>query len=91
MSRDVGLPAAALRDTGLAFTNKSGRLQDSFRGRVMFPIMSENGDRSRSAAASFPAPRSGQVQEFGGDVYLCEVEDSVWLHAAKGDIVRRIR
>ena len=33
-----------LRDTGLAFTNKARRLQDSFRGRVMFPIFSENGD-----------------------------------------------
>src|SRR5215213_9751055 len=44
MSRDVRLPGDALRETGLAFTNKSGRLQDSFRGRVMFPIMSENGD-----------------------------------------------
>lgn len=44
MCRDVGLPADALRDTGLAFVNKANRLQDAFRGRVLFPIFNENGD-----------------------------------------------
>src|SRR4051794_7654632 len=44
LCRDLRLPADVLRDTGLAFTNKGGRLQDSFRGRVMFPIFTENGE-----------------------------------------------
>ena len=38
LSRGLGAPAELLRDTGLAFTNKANRLQDSFRGRVLFPI-----------------------------------------------------
>ncbi|MFM2184111.1 MAG: primase [Actinomycetota bacterium] len=42
--RDLRLPAEVARDTGLAFTNKSGRLQDSFRGRVMFPIYTDSGE-----------------------------------------------
>ena len=41
MSRTAG---DRLTTTGLAFTNKSGRLQDQFRGRVLFPIFNENGD-----------------------------------------------
>ena len=44
LCRDLKLPADVLRDTGLAFTNKAGRMQDSFRARVMFPIFTENGE-----------------------------------------------
>mgnify|MGYP003344109553 CR=1 FL=1 len=42
--RDLRLPPDVARDTGLAFTNKSGRLQDAFRGRVMFPIFTDAGE-----------------------------------------------
>ncbi|MFZ9629422.1 MAG: DNA primase [Ilumatobacteraceae bacterium] len=42
--RDLRLPPDVARDTGLAFTNKSGRLQDAFRGRVMFPIFTDSGE-----------------------------------------------
>jgi len=44
MSRELGVAGDLLRDTGLAFTNKANRLQDSFRGRVLFPIFTDNGD-----------------------------------------------
>jgi DNA primase len=44
LSRDLGVPGRLLEETGLAFTNKRGRLQDSFRARVMFPIFTDNGD-----------------------------------------------
>jgi DNA primase len=44
MSREVGVAADLLRDTGLAFTNKRNRLQDSFRARVLFPIFTDTGD-----------------------------------------------
>lgn len=44
LARDLSLPAEVLRDTGLGFTNKAGRMQDAFRARVMFPIFTENGD-----------------------------------------------
>jgi DNA primase len=44
LSRSLKAPADVLRDTGLAFTNKANRLQDSFRGRIMFPIFTENGE-----------------------------------------------
>ena len=42
--RDQGVPADILHDVGLSFTNKSGRLQDSFRARVMFPIFTDTGE-----------------------------------------------
>ncbi len=42
--RDRGFAADVLHDTGLAFNNRSGRLQDSFRARIMFPIFTDAGD-----------------------------------------------
>jgi DNA primase len=42
--RSLAVPPEVLRDAGLAFTNKSGRLQDVFRARVLFPIFTEAGD-----------------------------------------------
>ena len=44
LALDLRLPADVLREVGLGFTNKAGRMQDSFRARVMFPIFSENGE-----------------------------------------------
>ena len=37
------VPDRVLRDAGLAFVNKAGRLTDSFRGRVLFPIFDPGG------------------------------------------------
>ena len=42
--RALGVPVERLAEVGLAFINKRGRPQDSFRARVMFPIFSETGD-----------------------------------------------
>ncbi|HEX2046687.1 MAG TPA: CHC2 zinc finger domain-containing protein [Acidimicrobiales bacterium] len=44
MTRALRLPEDVLRDTGLAFVNKRGRMQDFFRGRVLFPIFDVRGD-----------------------------------------------
>ena len=44
LARESGIAADLLRDNGLAFTNRRNKLQDAFRGRVIFPIFSESGD-----------------------------------------------
>jgi DNA primase len=44
LARQVGVPADLLRETGLAFENRRGKLQDAFRARILFPIFSENGE-----------------------------------------------
>ena len=44
LSRGLGVSSEMLRETGLSFTNRAGRQQDSFRARVMFPIFTETGD-----------------------------------------------
>jgi DNA primase len=88
MSREVGLPADALRDTGLAFTNKSGRLQDSFRGRVMFPIMSENGDPVAFGGRILPGSTDPAKYKNSAETYIYAKSKTLYgLHGAKADIV----
>jgi len=88
MSRDVGLRPEALRDTGLAFTNKSGRLQDSFRARVMFPIMSENGDPVAFGGRILPGSADPAKYKNSAETYIYAKSKTLYgLHAAKGDIV----
>jgi len=41
--RALKLPDQVLRDAGLAFVNKSGRLTDAFRARLLFPIFDASG------------------------------------------------
>ena len=44
LARGLGQPADIMREAGLAFMNRAQRLQDTFRGRVLFPIRNENGE-----------------------------------------------
>ncbi len=44
LCRDLRASPEALRDTGLAFTNRRNRLQDAFRARVLFPIFNAEGE-----------------------------------------------
>ena len=88
LSRGVGLPGDALRDTGLAFTNKSGRLQDSFRGRVMFPILSENGDPVAFGGRILPGSNDPAKYKNSAETYIYAKSKTLYgLHGAKGDIV----
>lgn len=43
LAKGLNAPAAMMNEVGLGFVNKAGRIQDSFRARIMFPIFDENG------------------------------------------------
>ncbi len=44
LARGAGIDAQLLHDNGLAFRNRSNKIQDAFRARVLFPIFTENGE-----------------------------------------------
>ncbi len=44
LAKQSGIDNELLRITGLAFANRTGRMQDAFRARVLFPIFSDTGD-----------------------------------------------
>jgi DNA primase len=88
MSRELRLPADVLRDVGLAFTNKAGRMQDSFRARVMFPIMSENGDPVAFGGRILPGSLDPAKYKNSAETYIYAKSKTLYgLHWAKGDIV----
>ena len=92
LSSSLGATPAMLAEVGLGFVNKSGRLQDSFRARVMFPIFDENG-----AAVAF----GGRILPGSTDPakYKNSTETPVYvksrtlygLNWAKGNVVKEDR
>lgn len=88
MSRGLGLPPDVLRDVGLAFTNKAQRMQDSFRARVMFPIMSENGDPVAFGGRILPGSTDPAKYKNSAETYIYAKSKTLYgLNWAKGDIV----
>ena len=79
-----------LRDTGLAFTNKAGRLQDSFRARVMFPIFTENGEPVAFGGRILPGSTDpAKYKNSSETLHLREVEDAVRPELGQGRHRRR--
>ena len=84
---DKGMPFQVFSDAGLGFRNKGGRIQDSFRARVLFPIFDPSGK---------PVGFGGRVLPGGeGPKYKNSVDNAVYrksrvlygLNWAKQDIV----
>ena len=84
---DKGMSAQVFSDAGLGFRNKGGRIQDSFRARVLFPIFDPSGK---------PVGFGGRILEGGeGPKYKNSVDNAVYrksrvlygLNWAKQDIV----
>lgn len=88
LSRDLGVASDLLRDTGLAFTNRSGRLQDSFRGRVMFPITNEAGDTVAFGGRVLPGSSDPAKYKNSPETSVYAKSKVLYgLSRAKGDIV----
>jgi len=88
LCRDLKLPTDVLRDTGLAFTNKAGRMQDSFRARVMFPIFTENGDPVAFGGRILPGSTDPAKYKNSSETTIYAKSKTLYgLHWAKNDIV----
>ena len=67
---DKGMSAQAFSDAGLGFRNKGGRIQDSFRARLLFPIFDPSGK---------PVGFGGRVLPGGeGPKYKNSVDNAVY-------------
>jgi DNA primase len=88
LSRGLGVPAEVLRETGLGFTNKAGRMQDSFRGRVLFPILTENGDPVAFGGRILPGSTDPAKYKNSSETGIYAKSKTLYgLNWAKGDIV----
>ncbi|HQZ33798.1 MAG TPA: DNA primase [Ilumatobacteraceae bacterium] len=88
LSKSLGVQADVLRDTGLGFTNKAGRMQDSFRGRVLFPILTENGDPVAFGGRILPGSTDPAKYKNSSETGIYAKSKTLYgLNWAKGDIV----
>lgn len=84
----LGVPADVLADTGLGFTNKAGRLQDSFRARIMFPIYDARGDAVAFGGRVLPGAEGPKYKNSAASKIYDKSEVLYGLSWAKGDIVK---
>lgn len=84
----LGVPGDVLADTGLGFTNKAGRLQDSFRARVMFPIYDARGDAVAFGGRILPGGEGPKYKNSAASKIYDKSEVLYGLSWAKGDIVK---
>ncbi len=88
MAKNLGVAPEMLRDTGLAFNNKSGRMQDSFRARVLFPIYTENGDPVALGGRVLPGSSDPAKYKNSSETPIYAKSKTLYgLNWAKGDIV----
>lgn len=88
MSKEIGVAPDLLRDAGLAFNNKSGRVQDSFRARVLFPIYTENGDPVALGGRVLPGSTDPAKYKNSSETPIYAKSKTLYgLNWAKGEIV----
>jgi DNA primase len=88
LAREAGVPADLLRDTGLAFTNRRGKVQDAFRARVLFPIFSENGEAVAVGGRVLPGPDDPAKYKNSPETAIYTKSKTLYgLNWAKGHIV----
>ena len=87
LCRSLKVDPDVLRDTGLGFLNKRGRLQDSFRARVLFPIFDARGDAVAIGGRVLPGAEGPKYKNSTTTPIYDKSEVLYGLNWAKADIV----
>jgi DNA primase len=86
--QSLGVPGDVARDTGLAFVNRRDRLQDSFRARVMFPILNEAGEAVAFGGRVLPGSADPAKYKNSPETRIYAKSKTLYgLNWAKADIV----
>ena len=89
--RNLGIPAPALVDAGLATVDESGRYRDFFRGRIMFPIFEAGGNPVGAGGRIMPGGRGPKYKNTAATAVYDKSEILYGLNWAKKDVVERDR
>jgi DNA primase len=89
--RQAGIPTDLLEAAGLALRNQSGRLNDSFRGRVLFPIMDAAGRAVGLGGRVLPGADGPKYKNTSSTPIYDKGKILYGLNWAKGAIVERGR
>jgi len=90
LSSNSGLDEKVLSDVGLAFRNRRNRMQDALRGRVVFPIMNDNGDPVAVGGRILPGSVDPAKYKNSPETPIYTKSRVLYgLNWAKGEIVRQ--
>lgn len=87
LCRGLKLTPEVAKDTGLGFVNSRSRLQDSFRGRVLFPIFDVRGDPVAFGGRILPGHEGSKYKNSASSEIYDKSETLYGLNWAKADIV----
>ncbi|MFP5375850.1 MAG: DNA primase, partial [Acidimicrobiia bacterium] len=87
LARALRLPDDVLRDTGLGIVNRRGRQQDSFRGRVMFPILDAAGKAVAFGGRALPGDEGPKYKNSPETPIYSKSRTLYGLNWAKGEVV----
>ena len=89
LARYLGLSDRDLADAGLGFVNRSGRQQDFFRARVLFPITNERGEPVGFGGRVLPGDEGPKYKNTSGDAAVYDKSKVLYgLHEQREEIVR---
>lgn len=89
LARHLGLSDRDLADAGLGFVNRSGRQQDFFRARVLFPITNERGEPVGFGGRVLPGDEGPKYKNTSGDAAVYDKSKVLYgLHEQREEIVR---
>ncbi len=90
LSKSLKVDRDLLVDCGLAFVNKRGNLQDSFRGRVLFPIFDDKGDPVAFGGRVLPGSSDPAKYKNSNATPIYQKSGTLYgLNWAKNDIVAK--
>jgi DNA primase len=88
LCRSLKVPPQLLRDTALGFVNKRNRMQDFFRGRVLFPIFDTRGDAVAIGGRVLPGSSDPAKYKNSPSTSIYDKSETLYgLNWAKGPIV----
>ena len=88
MSREIDVSIDLLKEVGLAFVNKRGKSQDSFRARVLFPIFTDAGDAVAFGGRILPGSTDPAKYKNSSETTIYAKSKTLYgLNWAKQDIV----
>lgn len=89
LSRGSGIEPELLREIGLVFTNRRNRAQDALRARVLFPILTDNGEPVAIGGRILPGSDDPAKYKNSPETPIYTKSRTLYgLNWAKGDIVR---
>ncbi len=89
LSQHLGVSGDVLNEVGLGFINKRGRLQDSFRARIMFPIFDESAHAVAFGGRILPGSTDPAKYKNSTETPIYSKSRTLYgLNWAKGEIVK---